>query len=191
MIRPRNNGGLAPTTKQYVGIQTVHYKPSADPPVGRSRDFGESGFKKACSSKSSVHHWFPGPLDILCISGALLVAQSGTAATGAACPARRVGLTGSARGSVNSHDRQGCWLARKDGRVGCGRLVRGVVKESVKAGGERPACSRIARIQAAGCRCDGRFQGGFSRNMWVVLPIRAENSRSTPIMGLVSSALQG
>jgi hypothetical protein len=39
-------------------------------------------------------------------------------------------------------------------------------------GPEWPAGGRIAGIQGQGCRRDGWFRGGYTRNTWVMLPIR-------------------
>jgi hypothetical protein len=42
----------------------------------------------------------------------------------------------------------------------------------VAEGRERMGGGWVGEIQGQGCRRDGRFPAGFTRNTWVMLPIR-------------------
>jgi len=88
---------------------------------------------------------------------------------------------------VNTND--SAWMPARvrDGQGGLrpvGRITAVTKrKRPAKTGGRGPGGGWIGGIQRQGCRSDGRLPGGFSRNTWVMLPIRPTNQSSlTPLI---------
>ncbi len=88
--------------------------------------------------------------------------------------AQRVGLTWRAGfGEFTSAGKDVSSKGRQAGVAAAGEpdYRRGVGKRAGDMGRSRFAGDRIAGIQWQGCRCGALFLSGFSRNMWVMLPI--------------------